>query len=85
MKRTISLILIFCMASVTLCPAKKYKSQRPAEKDRLFVSTAVEAKIGEVVSLLENDRLAWMFANCYPDTLDTTVHPFGEDDTFVYT
>ena len=39
--------------------------------------------------ILKNPRLAWMFANCYPNTLDTTVH-FGKDDdgnfrTFVYT
>lgn len=26
-----------------------------------------------------------MFANCFPNTLDTTIHPNGDDDTFVYT
>ena len=69
--------------------AQNYPSQRPAEKDRLFRSDAVEAKIREVGGLLTNPRLAWMFANCYPNTLDTTVH-FGKDEdgnprTFVYT
>lgn len=39
--------------------------------------------------LLTNERLRWMFANCFPNTLDTTVH-YGEDeagnpDTYVYT
>ena len=67
------------------CFANEYQSQRPAQEDRLFVSEAVEAKIVEVTSLLTNERLAWMFANCYPNTLDTTVHPNGEYDTFVYT
>ena len=65
--------------------AQKYESQRPDPKDRLFVSEAVEARINEVTALLENERLAWMFANCFPNTLDTTVHPAGEYDTFVYT
>ena len=69
--------------------AQNRPSQRPAEKDRLFRSDAVEAKIREVGGLLTNPRLAWMFANCYPNTLDTTVH-FGKDEdgnprTFVYT
>ena len=69
--------------------AQDYTSQRPAENDRLFRSDAVEAKIQEVSSMLTNQRLAWMFTNCFPNTLDTTVH-FGKDDegnprTFVYT
>ena len=85
MKRPISLILIASIASVAVCHAQKHESQRPAENERLFVSTAVESKIQEVVKLLENERLAWMFANCFPNTLDTTIHPVGDNDTFVYT
>lgn len=74
-----------CMAAY----ATDYVSQRPAQGDRLFHSDAVEAKIVEVQKLLTNPRLAWMFANCFPNTLDTTVH-FGKDEngnfrTFVYT
>ena len=70
--------------------AQEYKSQRPAEQDRLFRSEAVEAKILEVQRMLTNPRLAWMFANCFPNTLDTTVYfrtdeEDGMDDTFVYT
>jgi meiotically up-regulated gene 157 (Mug157) protein len=38
---------------------------------------------------LTNRKLAWMFENCFPNTIDTTVHfRTGEDgkpDTFVYT
>ena len=85
MKRPISLILIASIASAAVCHAQKHESQRPAENERLFVSTAVESKIQEVVKLLENERLAWMFANCFPNTLDTTIHPVGDNDTFVYT
>ena len=64
-------------------------SNRPAEADRLFRSEAIEDEIKRVTSLLTNARLAWMFTNCFPNTLDTTVH-YEEDaeenpDTFVYT
>ena len=66
-----------------------YEDQRPAPQDRLFVSEAVEAEIERICSMLENPRLRWMFANCYPNTLDTTVHPVestdGQPDSFVYT
>ena len=69
---------------------EEYVCHRPDAEDRLFTDDAVEARIEEVTSLLTNPRLAWMFANCFPNTLDTTVH-FTEDDgsghpdTFVYT
>lgn len=64
--------------------------QRPAEADRLFRSDAIEKKINEVKRLLrQNPYLVWMFENCFPNTIDTTVHyrtdENGEDDTFVYT
>ena len=68
---------------------KVYKSKRPPVEARLFISMAVEKKIKEVQQLLSgNPRLAWMFANCFPNTLESTVHYRvidGEDDTFVYT
>lgn len=65
-----------------------YKSQRPAKSKRLFVSQAVESEIDRVKRLLTNPKLAWMFENCLPNTLDTTVHyrtAGGKEDTFVYT
>lgn len=84
MKRIlIPLLLAFsfaCSAQNTLV------SRRPAAEDRLFVSEAVEAKIAEVSSLLTDPYLRWMFVNCFPNTLDTTVH-FDEKSgrTYVYT
>ena len=65
-------------------------NNRPPVEERLFRSEAVEEKIKEVASQLTNLRLAWMFVNCFPNTLDTTVHfdEQGDDglpDTFVYT
>ncbi|MEG1587378.1 MAG: glycoside hydrolase family 125 protein, partial [Bacteroidales bacterium] len=65
-----------------------YPCQRPAEAERLFKSNSVEKEIRRIVKLLKNPKLAWMFSNCFPNTIDTTVHyrtKDGDDDTFVYT
>ena len=62
-----------------------YQTNRPEASKRLFVSQAVEQQIAHIKQLLTNARLAWMFENCFPNTLDTTVHFDGKDDTFVYT
>lgn len=69
--------------------AQTFESRRPAEGERLFTSEKIEQVIDEVTAQLMNPKLAWMFRNCFPNTLDTTVH-FREDkdgnpDTFVYT
>lgn len=66
----------------------KYISQRPEVSKRLFKSEAVENEIIRVKKLLKNQKLAWMFENCFPNTLDTTVRyrkTDGKDDTIVYT
>ena len=65
-------------------------SRRPPVADRLFTSESIEKRIKEVKKLLKDaPYLAWMFENCFPNTLDTTVHysqtEDGDDDTFVYT
>ena len=63
--------------------------RRPAVEDRNFTSQAVEKKIEEIAALLTNPKLRWMFINCFPNTLDTTVYyrddEDGQEDTFVYT
>ena len=63
--------------------------RRPAVEDRNFVSEAVEKKIKEIAAMITNEKLRWMFINCFPNTLDTTVYyrddTDGQEDTFVYT
>ena len=75
--------------SIVLEYDKSYVSQRPPMEKRLFVSQAVENKIAEVTKLLTNARLRWMFENCFPNTIDTTVRYYtlknDDDDTLVYT
>ena len=65
------------------------KDRRPAPEDRNFTSEAVEKKIQEIAAKLTNAKLRWMFINCFPNTLDTTVYyrdeNDGQEDTFVYT
>lgn len=65
-----------------------FKTNRPPVDKRLFTSKAVEDEIIRVKKLLTNSKLAWMFENCFPNTLETTVHYRmidGKPDTFVYT
>ena len=50
-----------------------YQTNRPEVSKRLFVSQEVEQQIARIKQLLTNAKLAWMFENCFPNTLDTTV------------
>ncbi|WP_101690177.1 glycoside hydrolase family 125 protein [Dysgonomonas massiliensis] len=75
-------------ADNTVINKDKYISQRPKVSDRLFVSQAIEKEIKRVKGQLKNAKLAWMFENCFPNTLDTTVRfetKDGKPDTSVYT
>ena len=63
-------------------------TNRPAVADRSFVSPAVEREIERIKKILVHQKLRWMFENCFPNTLDTTVRyrkTDGKDDTIVYT
>jgi len=61
---------------------------RTPESKRKFKSPAVEQVIAQVGSSIGNKELAWMFNNCFPNTLDTTVDFSmidGRPDTYVIT
>jgi meiotically up-regulated gene 157 (Mug157) protein len=65
-----------------------YVSKRPPLAKRKFVSQAVEHQLARVKAAIGDPKLAWMFENCYPNTLDTTVELGtldGKPDTFVIT
>ncbi len=67
---------------------KTFVSRRPPLKDRKFTSEAVEETIRSVKKDIADPELAWMFENCFPNTLDTTVNfsvKNGLPDTFVIT
>lgn len=65
-----------------------YESKRPPLAKRNFVSTAVEKAIAEVKASISDPELGWLFENCFPNTLDTTVDfeiIDGKPDTYVIT
>ncbi|MFO7446438.1 MAG: glycoside hydrolase family 125 protein [Ignavibacteriaceae bacterium] len=65
-----------------------YSTKRPPLLERKFTSEAVEEIIREIKGNLQNEELSWLFENCFPNTLDTTVNYKiidGRPDTFVIT
>jgi meiotically up-regulated gene 157 (Mug157) protein len=59
----------------------------PLDK-RKFHSKAVEAAIVEFQAKVKNKELGWLFENCFPNTIDTTVDfemLNGKPDTYVIT
>jgi meiotically up-regulated gene 157 (Mug157) protein len=69
-------------------PLFAFASARPPAGERKFASPAIEELIGRVKNRIGDPELAWMFENCLPNTLDTTIHAgteAGRPDTFVIT
>jgi uncharacterized protein len=70
----------------SLYPA--FDSKRPPVSKRNFLSETVEKTIAEVKLNCSNPELGWLFENCFPNTLDTTVDfeiIDGKPDTYVIT
>lgn len=66
----------------------KFESKRPSLAERKFTSKAIEDLIQSTLKIIKDPELAWMFENCFPNTLDTTVEYQeikGKPDTFVIT
>jgi meiotically up-regulated gene 157 (Mug157) protein len=65
-----------------------FKVVRTLPAKRKFNSVAVENAITEFGKNVKNKELAWLFNNCFPNTLDTTVTystVAGRPDTYVIT
>ena len=65
-----------------------FVSQRPELSKRKFVSKSLENTIKKVKKSIADEELAWIFENCYPNTLDTTVNHYqknGKPYTYVIT
>lgn len=83
----------FLQTAAALCgapflSAQDFTSRRPPLSERKFTSESVEATIARVRKAIADPELAWMFENCFPNTLDTTVRTGeigGRPDTFVIT
>ena len=81
-------------AGVAFAPSPAWAAEngfpvvRVPKAKRKFISPAVEKTIAKVQSSIGNKELAWMFGNCFPNTLDTTVDfevVNGRPDTYVIT
>jgi len=76
------------LAATAVQGHQSFVSRRPAPAQRRFTSPAVEAKIQQVRKSIADPEIAWLFENCFPNTLDTTVFHGeldGMPDTFVIT
>jgi len=63
-------------------------SKRPPVAERRFMSEAVETTIARMKKSIADPEFAWLFENCFANTLDTTVRVGeidGKPDTFVVT
>jgi meiotically up-regulated gene 157 (Mug157) protein len=68
--------------------SSSFISQRPPLLKRRFTSKAIEDVISDVKAGINNPELQWLFENCFPNTLDTTVFFIDDEkqpDTFVIT
>ena len=83
------LLLCFALCGLVAAHAEDtLVSRRPPPEKRRFHSDAVEAEITRVKAAIGDPELAWIFENCYPNTLDTTVDfgmQDGKPDTFIIT
>src|SRR5580700_2509424 len=76
------------LGSIARAGDSEFPVVRVAEGKRRFKSASVERTIERVKSSIGNKELAWMFENCFPNTLDTTVDfemIDGRPDTYVIT
>jgi hypothetical protein len=76
------------LPSIGWATESEFPVVRIPKSQRKFKSVAVEKTIQRVQSSIGNKELAWMFGNCFPNTLDTTVDfevVDGRPDTYVIT
>jgi meiotically up-regulated gene 157 (Mug157) protein len=76
------------LCSVSWAAESSFPVVRVPEAKRKFKSVAVEKTIQRIKSSIGNQELAWLFENCFSNTLDTTVDfgiVDGKPDTYVIT
>lgn len=84
----ISLSVFFVLTSIIPVTAQTFPKVRIDESKRNFVSPVIENKIVQMYKTIKDPELAWMFENCFPNTLDRTLNftiKNGKPNTFVIT
>ena len=75
-------------SKVSFAAAPEFPIVRVAPSKRHFQSKSVDAAIKTFRSKVNNPELTWLFENCFPNTLDTTVYykeENGRPNTYVIT
>ncbi len=81
-------MLVSSATTKSTVSATELVSRRPPVGQRKFTSTAIEDVITKTIKKIKDPEIAWMFENCFPNTLDRTVEfkkTDGVPDTFVIT
>jgi len=87
-------LMTLATAGVTFSPlysraeSKEFPVVRIPASQRKFSSKAIEQAISAFKGKVKDPELAWLFENCFPNTLDTTVFykvQSGKPDTYVIT
>ena len=79
---------LFLNNPFSLAKSPNFPVVRVAASQRKFTSDSVEKAIEEFGKKVKNKELTWLFYNCFPNTLDTTVTHTNENgvpDTYVIT
>jgi len=88
LRRTALLASVVALGRPSRGAEADFAAVRVPEDRRRFKSRAVERTIETIRARIGNQELGWMFENCFPNALDTTVDfdPKGDrPDTFVVT
>lgn len=76
------------LSKLSIAADTTFPTVRIPAAQRKFTSKLVEQAIKEFKSKVKNPELGWLFENCFPNTLDTTVTykvTDGKPDTYVIT
>ena len=77
---------VIAVAATDVAVAAPIPSVRPPPGLRAFNSSIINSVIDATTARMADPDLATLFRNCFPNTLDTTVHAgWTRDDAFVIT
>ena len=88
LNRLNALLLLILFGQATCTIAQNFPQVRIEKSKRNFSCAAIDLKIEQMQQKIKDTELAWMFGNCFPNTLDRTVRfsqKDGKPNTFVIT
>lgn len=76
------------LSKIPAFASAEFPTVRVSADQRKFSSKVIEETIAEFQSAVKDKELGWLFGNCFPNTLDTTVtynNKGLKPDTYVIT